>query len=102
MRTAAAELVERTSVKQHLVPATSLVRRRHGRLTLGAAHAIAGSLGHPSKMPGYSYGLDARRCHRGRTMAQVAGSICSGCFALSAVSTARAVAISSLRRWIPG
>lgn len=48
------------------------------------AHHIAGSLGHPSKMPGYSYGLDARRCRTGGEMKHVLGSICSGCYALKA------------------
>jgi hypothetical protein len=53
-----------------------------GYLTLREAVLIAGSLGVPSKMPGYSYGLDAKRCHTGSRMAQVPGSICKGCFAL--------------------
>lgn len=83
-RPSAAELVERTSVKAHVVPAAALVRRRRdGTLTIAGAHSIAGSLGHPSKMPGYAYGLDARRCHRGSEMRNVPGSICSGCFALT-------------------
>jgi hypothetical protein len=83
-RESAAELVERTSVKRHVVPAAALVRRRRdGSLTLAAATMIAGSLGHPSKMPGYSYGLDAWRCHRGSVMVDVPGSVCSGCYARS-------------------
>lgn len=68
------------------VPKDVPVRMRRGlpiAMTLGEAKAIAGTLGHPSKMPGYSYGLDARRCHRGSVMALVPGSICAGCFALN-------------------
>ena len=71
-----------------VIPLSDLIRRARGRkrdsnlLTLKEAHLIAGSLGKPSKMPGYSYGLDAKKCHRGSKMAKVPGSICSGCFAL--------------------
>lgn len=84
-------------VREALIPVESLVRRadarvrapdvpRRGRppstaMTLTQAKLIAGSLGVPSKMPGYSYGLDAFRCITGSKMAEVPGSICSVCFA---------------------
>jgi hypothetical protein len=84
------ELLAKSAVKAEamapLVPASDLVRRRGRRrfgMSLAEARSIAGSLGHPSKMPGYSYGLDAKRCHRGRVMALMPGSICAGCFALN-------------------
>jgi len=52
-------------------------------MTLGEAHAIAGALGRPSKLPGFAYGLDARRCRRGADLKGVPGSICSTCYAMS-------------------
>lgn len=83
--TRAAEIVAATSVVRAVPPPVTAPRRRRGlhlAMSLDEARSIAGSLGVPSKMPGYSYGLDARRCHRGREMAKVPGSICRGCFAL--------------------
>lgn len=61
---------------------TELAARELTKLTIGRAKAIAGTLGHPSKMPGYSYGLHARLCRTGSRMSKVAGSVCAGCFAL--------------------
>jgi len=72
--------------------------------TLKAAHAIAGSLGSPSKMPGKSYGLPAARadwvpgicklmglpvpssygCPVGAKLAEVPGTTCSSCYATRA------------------
>ena len=40
------------------------------------AHAIAGSIGYPSKMPGTSYGLSAEKCITGSKLAQIEGSTC--------------------------
>lgn len=42
----------------------------------GAAH-----LGQPSKMPGYSYGIDAFACLRGSRLAEIPGSVCAECYA---------------------
>ena len=50
--------------------------------TLKAAKAIAGSLGFPSKMPGTSYGIPATACKIGAKLVLLAGSTCSGCYAL--------------------
>lgn len=47
------------------------------------AEAIAGALGHPSKMPGYSYGISAKNCITGGKLRGVAGSVCSGCYAMT-------------------
>jgi Gene product 88 len=52
--------------------------------TLKQAQAIAGTLGKPSKMPGYSYGISAHHCKTGATLATVSGSVCEGCYALKA------------------
>lgn len=59
-------------------------RRLPMAMTIGEAKEIAGNLGSPSKMPGYSYGLDARRCRKGSEMKAVLGSVCHGCYALNA------------------
>jgi len=52
--------------------------------TLKAAKAVAGSLGKPSKMPGLSYGISAKRCIVGAKLATIEGSVCHGCYALKA------------------
>lgn len=46
------------------------------------AQSIAGSLGRPSKMPGFSYGLPAQECKAGKTLATIPGSVCHNCYAL--------------------
>ena len=43
---------------------------------------IVGGLSKPSKMPGWAYGLPAAECKTGSKLAQVPGSVCSGCYAL--------------------
>lgn len=50
-------------------------------LSVGEAKRIAGSLGEPSKMPGYSYGLSAFQCERGGELVKVPGSTCFNCYA---------------------
>lgn len=52
-------------------------------MTKKEAESIAGALGHPSKMPGYSYGISAQLCHTGSKLRKVAGSVCSGCYAMT-------------------
>jgi hypothetical protein len=49
---------------------------------LREAEAIAGTLGEPSKMPGFSYGIPARHCKVGGALVNVPGSVCSKCYAL--------------------
>jgi len=34
------------------------------------------------KMPGYTYGLSAKRCRTGAKLVKISGSTCSGCYAL--------------------
>ena len=52
-------------------------------MTIKDAEAIAGALGHPSKMPGYSYGISAQLCKTGGELRKVRGSVCSGCYAMT-------------------
>ena len=46
------------------------------------AIAITGGLSKPSKMPGPAYNLPASQCITGAKLVKVAGSTCSGCYAL--------------------
>lgn len=50
-------------------------------MTVKEAEAIAGRLGHPSKMPGYSYGISAQRCITGGKLVNIPGSVCASCYA---------------------
>jgi hypothetical protein len=52
-------------------------------MTVKEAAAIAGALGHPSKMPGFSYGISAQKCQTGAKLRKVPGSVCSGCYAMT-------------------
>lgn len=52
--------------------------------TLKSAQAIAGSLGKPSKMPGYAYGISASLCKTGQQLAKLENSVCSNCYACKA------------------
>jgi hypothetical protein len=96
------EILRERAVPVSTPPAVTAPRTRRGlplAMSLAEATAIAGSLGQPSKMPGPSYGLDAKRCHRGSIMVNVPGSICSGCFALVAFyATWRPALIARERR----
>ena len=46
------------------------------------AKQITGGLSSPSKMPGYAYNLPAWECVTGVKLQAVAGSVCSGCYAM--------------------
>ena len=46
------------------------------------ATLITGGLSKPSKMPGPSFNLPAVACITGSKLVKVAGSTCSGCYAL--------------------
>jgi len=52
-------------------------------MTIREAEGIAGALGHPSKMPGFSYGISAKNCITGGKLRGVRGSVCSGCYAMT-------------------
>ena len=43
---------------------------------------ITGGLSTPSKMPGPAHNLPAAACKTGAKLAQIPGSVCSGCYAL--------------------
>ena len=75
------------------------------------AIAITGGLSKPSKMPGPAYNLPASQCITGAKLVKVAGSTCSGCYALKgnykrfpAVQKALNRRLKSLEdpRWIAG
>lgn len=53
-------------------------------ITLKQAKECAGTLGKPSKMPGYAYGISAFNCITGSKLAQIEGSVCHGCYARKA------------------
>lgn len=54
---------------------------QQARRIIGAATSSP-PFGHTSKMPGFSYGLDAFQCRRGGRLSQVTGSICNAhCYA---------------------
>jgi hypothetical protein len=44
--------------------------------------AYVGGLGKPSKMPGLSYGISAKKCITGGKLQSVKGSTCNGCYAM--------------------
>lgn len=78
------ELLRKVAVKAGAdVPVKTKSKRLPMAMSLAEAVSIAGTLGAPSKLPGYSYGLDARKCHRGSIMHEVPGSICASCYALT-------------------
>lgn len=52
-------------------------------LTLREALAIVGGLSAPSKMPCHGYSIPAKRCITGMRLIEVAGSICSQCYAFN-------------------
>jgi len=52
-------------------------------MTVAEAKSIAGSLGHPSKLPGYSYGISAQNCQTGSKLRKVPGSVCASCYAMT-------------------
>jgi len=67
-------------------------------LSLTNAEQIAGPLGYPSKMPGTSYGLSARRCITGTKLHNVEGSTCESCYALRGNYLHQSVEIAHAKR----
>jgi hypothetical protein len=53
-------------------------------MRIGEAESIAGTLGNPSKMPGYSTSTSASQCKLGSQLRNVKGSVCEGCYAMGA------------------
>jgi hypothetical protein len=62
------------------------------------AVALAGTLGHPSKMPGLSYGIPARACKVGSKLRTVEGSVCHKCYAFKGHYVYPAVATAQEKR----
>ncbi len=50
--------------------------------TVKSAEAVTGCLSNTTKMPGYSYGIDAHKCITGSKLVSIEGSVCHGCYAL--------------------
>lgn len=62
------------------------------------AWRLIGGLGEASKMPGATYGLPAKACKTGQQLAKIAGSPCSGCYALKGHYLYENVANAQTRR----
>ena len=63
-----------------------------------AALTVVGSLGKPSKMPGYSWGISAKECGSGSKLQSVKGSVCEQCYALRSFYRYPSVAKSHTNR----
>ena len=62
------------------------------------AEAIAGTLGTPSKMPGYAYGISAKLCQVGGVLRHVKGSVCEKCYAMRGHYNGRSVIEAHAKR----
>ena len=51
-------------------------------MNIKQAYEIIGSLGKPSKMPGFAYGTPAELCKTGSKLRKVKGSVCADCYAM--------------------
>ena len=56
--------------------------RQYASATWSSLDALTGGLSAPSKMPGHSYSISAKRCNVGAKLRNVKGSTCSKCYAL--------------------
>jgi hypothetical protein len=70
-------------ILQQFNPPAAVAPDYAGKMTTAIANAIAGNLGHPSKMPGRSYGISAQQCHTGSKLRVIPGSVCSACYAMT-------------------
>jgi hypothetical protein len=70
-----------TSLAYKLNGPTAARRRLPLAMSLADAKQIAGTLGKPSKLPGFSYGLSAHQCKTGSKLRAVPGSVCASCYA---------------------
>lgn len=68
-------------------------------MTLKRAESIAGTLGKPSKMPGYAYGISANFCKVGVLLQAVKNSVCEGCYAMVGNYRNPSVKIAHKRRY---
>ena len=67
-------------------------------MRIGEAERIAGTLGRPSKMPGYSTSTSAMECKLGSLLRSVRGSVCEGCYAMGANYQYPSVKVAHARR----
>lgn len=69
--------LEQNSIKENIEPQKLEIKTKKKALEI-----IGGSLSEPSKMPGYGWGISAKRCARGSMLARQEGTVCSKCYAL--------------------
>lgn len=50
-------------------------------MTMAMAESLIGSLSHPSKMPGWGWGISTAWCNVGRKLVNVANAVCKLCYA---------------------
>jgi hypothetical protein len=50
-------------------------------MTLETALEIVGNLSSPSKMPGFSFNISAKKCKNGNKLRKIKGSVCDTCYA---------------------
>ncbi len=68
-------------------------------MLIGEATRIAGTLGRPSKMPGWSTSTSALKCQVGSKLRKVPGSVCEGCYAMGANYQYPSVKVAHARRF---
>jgi hypothetical protein len=61
---------------------------------------LTGGLTQTSKMPGFSYGISAKKCKLGALLVNKPGSVCSGCYALKGAYRWRHVHKAQARRLV--
>jgi len=51
------------------------------KMKIKDAMEVIGSLSKPSKMPGFSFGLNPNLCNQGNILSKIEGSVCNKCYA---------------------
>lgn len=77
----------------------ALLRNLLKRKGIREYNEAVGGLGLPSKMPGYAYGISAKRCHTGGKLQGVSGSVCEKCYALKGNYRYGSVMGAHEKRW---
>lgn len=72
--------IDRARLRDGVAHITSTWTRRD---LFAWSNTIIGGLSRPRKMPGAAYSLPARLCRTGAQLAEMTGTVCSGCYALS-------------------
>jgi hypothetical protein len=68
-------------------------------MNISELETSVGNLAQTSKMPCPSWSISAKRCHIGSKLAEVAGSICEGCYALKGAYAWGNTQAALDRRW---